>query len=184
MAGIGLRNLEYAVLKSDGTYETPAAFGRAITATVTPNVADAKLHADDNVAESDSSVVDAAVTFEVADQDAKVLAPLLGHELNGTEVLRKTTDMPPYVGIARIVPMIEDGVRSYHAEFLPKVKFKQPNQENATKADGVEFKTTSIEGTAIGTGDDLWSKGDTFATVALAKAYIASCFNVVVEPEE
>lgn len=181
MAKVGLKNLVYAVLDTEtGDYGTPASLGKAVSSSVSPSSADAKLYADDTLAESDSTFVSATVTLEVDDaRDATVLAPLLGHSVSTGEVVRNANDVAPYVGIGRIVPKIVDNVKAYKAEFLCKVKFKEPNQEDTTKADNVEFKTTSIEGEASAIASGVWSKGKEFATEAEAQEYLDTCFGVV-----
>lgn len=182
MAKVGLKALTYAVLDIDtGDYGTPASLGKAVSSSVSPSSADAKLYADDALAESDSTFVEATVTLEVDDaRDATVLAPLLGHTVSTGEVVRNANDVAPYVGIGRIVPKMVDNVKVYKAEFLTKVKFKEPNQEETTKGDNVEFKTTSIEGVASAITGGVWSKGKEFPTEAEAQTYLNTAFGVVV----
>lgn len=181
MAKVGLKNLVYAVLDlEDGTYGTPASLGKAVSSSVSPNSADAKLYADDALAESDSTFVSASVTLEVDDaRDATVLAPLLGHTVTTGEVIRNANDVAPYIGLGRIVPKVVDNVKAYKVEFLVKVKFQEPTQEEGTKGDNVEFKTTSIEGEASAISSGVWSKGKEFTTEAEAQEYLDTCFGVV-----
>lgn len=184
MAKVGLRKLTVAVLDPEtGEYSAPFSLGKAVSSTVTPNSADAKLYAEDGVAESDSSFVNATVSVAVDDsRDATVLAPLLGHTV-GTgeqagEVLFNKDDQAPYFGMGQIVPKVLDGVRKYKVEFLTKTKFKEPTSEATTKADNVEFKTTSLEGEAIANDAGLWKKSREFATEAEAQTYLDACFGV------
>lgn len=181
MAKVGLKNLVFAELDtSDNSYGTVTSLGKAVSSSVSPSSADAKLFADDVLAESDSTFVSATVTLEVDDsRDATVLAPLLGHTVSTGEVVRNASDVAPYVGIGRVVPKIVNNVKVFKAEFLCKVKFKEPNQEESTKGDNVEFKTTSIEGEASALSTGVWSKGKEFTTEADALDYLDTCFGVV-----
>lgn len=180
MAKTGLKGLRYAILDTeDGTYGTPASLGKGVKVSVAPKLADAKLYADDALAESDSSFVEATVTAEVDDtRDATVLAPLLGHTVATGLVTRNVNDVAPYVGFGRIITVVVDNVKSYKVEFLTKVKFNEPSQEDATKADNVTFNTTSIEGLASQDANGNWSKTQTFTTEADAVDFIDACFGV------
>ena len=185
MAKTGLKGIRYAILDiEDGTYGTPASLGKGVSASVSVNNVDAKLYADDALAESDSSFSSAGVSITVDDsRDATVLAILLGHTV-GTgeqagEVIRNAGDVAPYVGLGRIVTKVVNNVKAYKVEFLTKVKFKEPNQEDATKGDSVEFKTTTIEGDASVNASGVWSKAKEFATEADAVEYLDACFGVV-----
>lgn len=183
MAKIGLKNLRYAVITdvATDTYGTPASAGKAVSVSVAPNLADAKLYADDALTESDSTFISAVVTAVVDDDRMDVLADLLGRTPDETtgEVVRKSDDVAPYVGLGRVITKIVNGARVYKAEFLCKVKFKEPSQENNTKADTVEFGTVSIEGDASTLSDGLtWSKTNEFETLAEANTYLDTCFGV------
>lgn len=180
MAKVGLKGIRYAVLDTeDGTYGTPASLGKGVTASVTPNNQDASLYADDALAESDSSFIDADVSVTVDDgRDATVLAPLLGHTVSTGEVVRNSGDVAPYVGMGRIVTKVVNNVKAFKAEFLCKVKFAEPSQEENTKGDSVEFGTTTIEGKASTIASGLWSKTKEFATEAEAETYLDTCFGV------
>lgn len=187
MAKTGLKGLRYAVLADDGSYGAPKTLGKGISASVSVNNNDAKLYADDALAESDTTFSSAGVSVVVDDsRDATVLADLLGHTV-GTgaqagEVIRNANDTAPYVGMGRIVTKIVNNVRAYKVEFLTKVKFKEPSQEENTKGDSVEFGTTTIEGDASVNADGVWSKAKEFASEADAVEYLDACFGV--EPAE
>lgn len=178
MAKVGLRGLTYAIIGTGGAYGTPTSMGKGITASVSANNADAKLYADDTLAESDSSFISATVSMTVDDDRAPVMAALLGHTYNETnkEIVRNVNDVAPYVGIGRIIRKVVSNVPEWKVEFLRKVKFAEPSQEENTKADSVEFGTTTIEGVAYADEDGAWSKSATFTTLELAQAYLTACF--------
>jgi phi13 family phage major tail protein len=178
MAKVGLRGLTYAIMDEQGAYGAPSSMGKGITASVSANNADAKLYADDQLAESDSSFISATVSMTVDDDRASVLADLLGHTYNSTsnEIVRNVDDVAPYVGLGRIIRKVVENVPAWKVEFLAKVKFAEPSQEENTKADSVEFGTTTIEGAAYAPENGTWSRSATFATLAEAQAYLTSCF--------
>lgn len=170
MAQIGLTNLWYGILTegADGTpsYGGAKSFGKAVSAKVDVSNNDAKLHADDMVVESDFSFNSAKVTLGVADDDMTVFAEILGHKTtasgSGSEMVRNANDAAPYVGLGRVITKLVNGEHVYKAEFLYKVKFSEPSQEDETKGDNVDFKTPEIEGTASALANGDWSASDTF----------------------
>lgn len=88
------------------------------------------------------------------------------------EVIRRDTDIAPYVGIGRILTKIVNGKYKYKVEFLYKVKFSEPNQEDATKKDSVEFKTPSVEGVVHKLPNGMWSRAKTFSKMSDAEEYL------------
>ena len=93
-------------------------------------------------------------------------------------MVRKDTDVAPYVGVGRILTKVVNGVYKYKVEFLPKVKFSEPAQEEQTKGDSIEFKTPTIEGTVTKLADGTWSKTKTFTDKNEAVAYLESLMAV------
>lgn len=178
MAKIGLNNFRYGILtESNGTatYGGAKTPGKAITCNVEITNNDAKLYADDVVQESDTTFSTGTVTMGVDREDYQVQADLLGHTYDAsTGIVRNANDTAPYVGFGRIITLLEDNVRSYKVEFLSKVKFSEPSQENNTKGESVEFGTVEMQGAVSTLADGTWSKSQTFSTQAAAISYLES----------
>lgn len=178
MAQIGLTNLWYGLLTegADGTpsYSGAKSFGKAVSAKVDVSTNDASLYADDVLAESDSSFQSAKVTLGVADDDMTVFAEILGHKVadNGGEMVRNADDAAPWIGLGRVVTKVKDGKRQYKGEFLYKVKFGEPSQEDETKGESVDFSTPEIEGSAAALANGDWSAAQTFDTKEAAVAWV------------
>lgn len=178
MAQIGLTNIWYGILTegADGTpsYGGAKSFGKAVSAKVDPSNNDAKLYADDALAESDSSFNSAKVTLGVADDDLTVFAEILGHKLSepGSVMTRNVNDAAPYVGLGRVVTKLVNNKHIYKGEFLYKVKFVEPSQEDETKGESVDFKTPEIEGTAIALANGDWSDSGVFDTKDAAVKWV------------
>ena len=181
MAKIGLRNFLFGILteQSDGsaTYGVAQKPAKAISCKVDISNNDAKLYADDALAESDSTFQSGTVTLGIDDEDDVMLATLLGHEITDGQIVRNAYDTAPYVGLGRIVTKIVGGVYKYKVEFLKKVKFAEPSQENDTKGESVEFGTSEIEGLVATLANGDWSDSKTFNTMAEAQAYLESFFD-------
>lgn len=177
MAKIGLNNFRYSVLTEleDGTAQYAGAKkpAKAISCKVEVSTSSATLYADDSLAESDTAFQSGKVTIGIDEDDTKTMAELLGHTVGEDgEMVRNANDTAPYVGLGRVVVKMVNGVRSYKVEFLNKVKFGEPSQDDATKGENVEFKTTELDGTVSTLANGDWSKTKTFATQKEAITYL------------
>lgn len=180
MAKIGLQNFLYGILTeaSDGTpsYGVAKKPAKAISCKVDITNNDVKLFADDGLAESDTTFQSGNVTIGIDDEDDIMLADLLGHEIVNGEMIRNADDIAPYVGFGRILTKLVNGVYKYKVEFLYKVKFSEPSQDNSTKGESVEFGTSELSGIVAKLGNGGWSASKTFSTMAEAKTYLESFF--------
>ena len=181
MALIGLNNLWYSHLTEaqDGTpnYAGALSFGKAVSASVSISNNDAKLFADDVLAESDTSFQSGTVTLGVDDDREATFADVLGHAIDSEgEVTRNANDVAPWVGLARIVVKMVNNVRLYKVEVLYKVKFSEPSQDNETKGESLEFATPEIEGTIATLANGDWSTSRVFSTKADAISFIQGLF--------
>ncbi len=172
MAKIGLKNFKFSKLDENFVPTTPASLGKAVSCQVSVTNNSAELYADDGLAESDYSFSKATVTLGVDDEADATFAELLGHTITEGEVVCNSNDTAPYVAIGRIVTKIVGGERKYKVEFLSKVKFQEPNQEDQTKGETVEFTTSTIEGTASTLPNGEWRKFKSFDTYADAETYL------------
>lgn len=181
MAKIGLNNFRYGILTeaSDGTpsYGAAKSPGKAISCKVSITNNDATLYGDDSLIENDKSFNSGTVTMGIDEDDNQTMADLLGHTVGEDgEITRKSTDVAPYVGLGRVITKMVNGAYKYKVEFLYKVKFGEPSQENATKGDKVDFSTVEIEGTVNALANGMWSKAKTFDTKQEAVTYLEGLF--------
>lgn len=183
MANIGLTNLWYSFLTENNntltgftipTYDGARSLGKAVSCAVEITSNTAKLYGDDVLAESDTSFASGKITLGVTDDNEEVFAPLLGHEVVDGVVNRGAQDTAPYVGVGRVVTKMVNGVYKYKAEFIYKAKFTEPNKDEKTKGESVEFSTPSIVGDimAIADAKNSWSASKTFNSKAEALEFI------------
>lgn len=176
MAKIGLNNFRVAVATVGATgaitYANCQKPGKAVGFKCTPTIASAELYADDSVAEKDTRVVGGKVNLEIDRRD-KVLETILGHSVSTKgEITDNVNDVVPYVGVGRVIVEVVDGRRLYHGSVLSLVKFSEPEEENKTVGEKLEYKTTSLEGDLLIPQDGIWRKRQTFDTQLEAIKYI------------
>ena len=178
MANIGLTNIWFSPLTegADGTatYEGATYLGKAVSCSVSITNNEAKLYGDDVLSESDTSFASGTITLGVTDDDDTVFAQLLGHTITNGEVVKKSTDAAPYVGVGRIVTKMVNGAYKYKVEFLYKVKFAEPSKDENTKGESIEFSTPSVEGmiSALDDLDGTWNVTKTFNVKSDALTYL------------
>lgn len=185
MASIGLTNIWFGMLTegADGTpsYANGQKMGKAVSASVSITNNNAMLYGDDALAESDTSFANGTITLGVTDDDDTVFAPLLGHTITEDgEVTKTSTDAAPYVGVGRILTKMVNGAYKYKVNFLYKVKFSEPSNEENTKGETVEFSTPSIEGIVSTLGDNkgTWGTSKIFDDKADAISYLKGLLGI------
>lgn len=181
MARIGLKNFRYSLLDDDENVIEPKSLGKAIDCKASLELNSAELYADDSLAESDYTFNKGTVTITVDDDDDTILAPLLGHTISEDgEMVRKDTDVAPYIAFGRILTKLVDGKYKYKVEFLSKVKFKDAMPDETTKGESIEFTTVSIEGSVNKKKNGEWSKTKTFTSYTDASEYLDSLLTATV----
>ena len=184
MAGIGLTNIWWGKLTeaADGTpsYSDGQKMGKAVSASVSITNNSATLYGDDALAESDTSFANGTITLGLTDDDDTIFAPLLGHTLDDGEVVKTSSDTAPYVGVGRILTKMVNGARKYKVNFLYKVKFSEPSNDETTKGETVEFSTPSIEGMISTLSDNkgTWGISKTFSDIEDAISYLKGLLNI------
>ena len=156
MAKIGLKYPKYAVAtvttNASGveteTFGTVKTAGRAISADISVNAADAKFYADDGVAETDREFIDGTITMSVDELAAETVSELCGTELEtpSGDLVSGENDTAPYVRFGFIVPKMVRGVRKWMGLVFMRVKFAEPEDSYETKGESVTFAGTNITG--------------------------------------
>lgn len=182
MAKIGLTNFWYSKLTEDedGTpsYDGATSFGKAISASISITNNSAMLYADDTLAESDTSFQAGTMTLGVDEDGDTVFADVLGHTISeSNEVIKNAEDAAPWVGLARVITKMVNGVYKYKAEVIYKVKFAEPSADDTTKGESIEFSTPEIEGTIATLANGNWSVSKTFTSKSDAVEWIGGIFS-------
>lgn len=184
MAKIGLNNFRYAIAtisESTGaiSYGSVKKPGKAVSFSFEPTNSDAKLFADDILAESDNRVMGGTCTMGIDRMDAQTMAEILGHEYDSDtgEVVSNVNDVAPYIGVGRIVRIMVDGTQKFRATFLAQCKFAEPSADDNTMGESVEFSTYELSGTVVVPTDGTWRREKIFTSQSDAISYLEGLFS-------
>lgn len=183
MAKIGLNNFRYAIAtinQTDGSisYGAVKKPGKAVSFNFEPTNSDARLYADDGLAESDNRVTGGTCTMGIDRYDAETMAQILGHTYDSetNEVVSNVNDIAPYIGVGRVVRIMVDGTQKFRATFLAQCKFAEPSASDTTMGESVEFSTYELSGTMVIPANGVWRKEKVFTTQAEAITYLEGLF--------
>ena len=147
---IGCDNLVYALMTKEETVTEAPQYGEVISApgvmhvNINPNASQETLFADDGPMESSTTLGKIDVEIQKNELTPKNKADLLGHTIDANGgLVYGDSDVAPYVAI---------GFRSlksngkYRYVWLYKGKFVDPEDNNETKGDSINFQTDTIKG--------------------------------------
>lgn len=159
MAGvlIGLRDLYFAEIGEDGAFGTPYRIAKAIEATVTPNVSNAVLYADDGAAESASGEGETEIGLNVDALANSIYAKLLGKTVISGGVADSTGDVAPN-GALLFRSLKSNGKYRYIVYY--KGNFQVPEESYQTKGESIEYNTPTINGVFVHSDTVLDEKGN------------------------
>jgi len=149
MATIGLDKLYYSKItegeNGDETYGTPIMLAKAISASLSVELAEATLYADDGAAEIIKEFKNGKLSLGVDDIGRKAAEELTGSTADENGVLISASeDGGDSVAIGFRAKKANGKYRYF---WLYRVKFGVPSTELATKGDSITFSTPTIEGT-------------------------------------
>jgi phi13 family phage major tail protein len=160
MAGyqIGLDKLYVAKLLTEtetgATYEAPVELAGAVSAQITPQIAETKFYASDRLAAQVKEITGAEVTISVDDLSAAALEKLLGVTKNADGVIEyKDSNIAPDVAILFRSKLHNGG---YRYVSLLKGKFALNTDQFSTKGENVEMNAKEITGTFSVRKDGFW----------------------------
>lgn len=147
---IGCDNLVYAIQTTEDTVLIAPVYGAVKSApgvmsvNINPNSSLETLFADDGPMDSASTLGKIEVEIKKNELTTENKADLLGHAIDANGgVVYGDSDVPPYVAI---------GFRSlkssgkYRYVWLYKGKFSEPEDQNETKGDSINFQPDTIKG--------------------------------------
>lgn len=144
---VGISNLYIAKMNADESYETPIAIDAVASVSRNPNSSTATFYGDNTEQESAISLGKIDVEITAKSFPIELLAIIFGHTQTGATLVKKSTDLPPYVAIGWEV-LNSDGHKDYY--WLLKAKFMLPENAWETKGESITFQpqTLKAQGTA------------------------------------
>ena len=147
---IGCDNLVYAKMTTEETATTAPQYGEVVKApgvmsiNINPNGAQTTLFADDGPMEVASTLGNIEVEIQKNQLTTKNKADLLGHEIDSKGALvYGDSDIPPYVAVG-FRTLKSNG--KYRYLWLYKGRFLEPEDNNETKGDSINFQADTIRG--------------------------------------
>ena len=147
---IGCDNLVYAIMKTEDTADAAPVYDEVkkaigvMSLNINPNGSQETLFADDGPMDTASTLGKIEVEIQKAELTTENKADLLGHNIdtNGALVFGDS-DIPPWVAIG-FRTLKSNG--KYRYVWLYKGKFTEPEDNNETKGDSINFQTDTISG--------------------------------------
>lgn len=147
---IGCDNLVYAPMTTEDTPDSAPVYGDVVKApgvmslNINPNGSQETLFADDGPMEVASTLGRIEVEIQKNELTSQNKADLLGHgiDANGA-VVYGDNDTPPWVAIG-FRTLKSSG--KYRYVWLYKGRFNEPEDNNETKGDGINFQSDTING--------------------------------------
>lgn len=147
---IGCDHLVYAQMTTEDTATTAPVYGDVksapgvISVNINPNASQETLFADDGPMETATTLGKIDVEINKAELTTENKADLLGHQVdtNGG-IVYGDSDVPPWVAIG-FRTLKSNG--NYRYVWLYKGKFTDPEDNNETKGDSINFQTDTISG--------------------------------------
>ena len=147
---IGCDNLVYAIMTTEDTADTAPAYDAVVKApgvmsvNINPNASQETLFADDGPMETASTLGRIEVAIQKNELTTKNKADLLGHTVDANGALvYGDSDIPPWVAVG-FRTLKSNG--KYRYVWMYKGKFNEPEDNNETKGDGINFQSDTING--------------------------------------
>ena len=147
---IGCDNLVYALMTTEDTADAAPVYSDVKKApgvmhvNINPNGSQETLFADDGPMETASTLGKIDVEIQKNELTTENKADLLGHEIDSNgAVVYGDSDVPPWVAIG-FRTLKSNG--KYRYVWLYKGKFSEPEDQNETKGDSINFQSDTISG--------------------------------------
>lgn len=147
---IGCDNLVYAQMTTEDTPEQEPVYGAVkkapgvMSININPNGAQETLFADDGPMDTASTLGKIDVEIQKNELTSENKADLLGHEIDANgAVVYADSDIAPWTAIG-FRTLKSNG--KYRYVWLYKGKFTEPEDNNETKSDSINFQSDTING--------------------------------------
>ena len=157
MAYTGMRHPVFAPVESYTPgqaiiYGQGVVLGKAIDATITPELTNAELFADDGLAESDNSMIGATIAMTVDDLMHETGVVALGmkqRKVGDKTVYSITSKASPYGCVGWMEEKVHEGAYSYIVKFAHRVQLGRSAISSATKGRQLTYQTVPLTGRVL-----------------------------------
>ncbi|MBP1044845.1 phage tail protein [Enterococcus sp. BWM-S5] len=132
------------------TYKEPIKLAKAIQLTLTPQLAEGNLYADDSIDETETAVTSYDVSLNINDLLPDKEALLLGRQKDSLGGVKATTeDSAPYGALAFRMPRSKGVGGGYQYRILYKTRFQPFTEDAQTKGESINYQTPTLTGKSI-----------------------------------
>lgn len=157
MAYTGMRHPVFAPVESytpgqSIIYGQGVVLGKAIDATITPESANAELYADNELAESDNSMIGATIAMTVDDlmhETGVIALGLKKRTVNGKTAYSITSKASPYGCVGWLEEKVLEGAYSFIVKFAHRVQLSRSTMNSATKGRNLTYQTVPLSGRVL-----------------------------------
>ncbi len=137
----GVRNVYFAYMKDDGTYDTPKKISDTMTVSLKPTVATGSLAGDNAIRKTVSKLTKITLTTELNEIPLEDKATMYGHKYEKGQELVTLSDVAPYMAVG-----FEYTKDNGASRYVWLYKGKAQPYDVSTDTDGVsiKFATPSI----------------------------------------
>lgn len=159
---------------------TGKALGKGVKMTTSVKTADAKLYADDGLAESSKEFISGSTSLEVDDMTEEIEADITGATYTSSEnhEVSFANDIAPYFRLSSIARRVKNNVEYYIVVTYMRVQFGAPNDDYQTKGESLTYKTTSVTGELSRNCDGKWRDKQVFTSLSSALTYQNTMVNI------
>lgn len=150
---IGVSNFHYAIMTTEDTISTPPTYDTPVSApgimsvNINPNASVDTLFADDGPFETATTIGQVEVEVQKNSLTSQNKADLLGKTVDKKGgLVSSATDIPPWVAVS-FRSLKSNG--KYRYVWLYKGKFQDPEDNNETKGDSINWQSDTITGNFV-----------------------------------
>jgi phi13 family phage major tail protein len=186
---IGLKSVGYfkLITNDDGvivpSYSAFTKINDAINAKITPKTTSEIQWADDGPVDIIQNLGEVTVEFELRDIQLAVQADLLGHTYSGGVLIKKSTDIAPFIALA--FKCLKADRKNYRYMALYKGKFELIESTSETITDKTKAQSLKLKGTFVKRlFDDQWEKTADSDDAAFVTSVGTNWFSYVDNPSD
>jgi phi13 family phage major tail protein len=182
---VGVEKLYYAILSDETAtpvlYDAPKQLGFVQEMKVAPQSESASQYGDNRIIETATAMGNIELELTLTGISPEVEAEVLGHQYGNGAIIKKDTDVAPY--IALLYKRVKANGKS-RFKVLYKGKMGLPEEANKSKEDKVEFQSTEMKATFAPRIDGVYEfqLDEEVVTGTAGQALVSDWFNEVQEP--